>query len=225
MNCTNCGSALPLNSDICDFCKTRNDTDLRNFDALPGEISDRNCPRCERAALQTITISLGGALHVDRCRDCLGIFFDRHELERFLDRALDQAHEVDYQRLQQLAEETGGEKHPVAYVACPVCAELMHRRAYGKRSGVIVDTCREHGVWLDGGELGSLMRWARLGGQALEEQGPITELLTPRARAELPAEVAAEAEALFRAERLQEAEERDPVAELFRFLGRVLRGG
>lgn len=224
MNCTNCGAALPPNSDMCGFCKTRNDTDLRRFDVAPGEGSDRTCPRCDRG-LGTITVALGDAMHVERCEDCLGIFFDRHELEELLDRAVDQAFEVDHQRLLQLAEESGGKPHHVGYVKCPVCSELMHRRAYGKRSGVIVDTCRDHGVWLDGGELGSLLRWARLGGRELaEEEVPTARLLSPGARGELPPEVEAEAEAIMRAERVRQARAEDPFADLFSLLGRLLRG-
>ena len=36
MNCVNCGAALPPQSDVCTYCKARNDTNLRRFDVLPG---------------------------------------------------------------------------------------------------------------------------------------------------------------------------------------------
>jgi hypothetical protein len=35
---------------------------------------------------------------------------------------------------------------------------------------VIVDTCREHGIWLDGGELRQLLEWTRAGGQIHHEK-------------------------------------------------------
>ena len=37
-------------------------------------------------------------------------------------------------------------------------------------SGVIVDKCKEHGIWLDGGELRQLMDWIKAGGQILQQQ-------------------------------------------------------
>ena len=40
----------------------------------------------------------------------------------------------------------------------------MHRRNYGRKSGVILDTCRQHGVWFDQGELDSVLEWIRHGG-------------------------------------------------------------
>ncbi|RKY80372.1 hypothetical protein DRQ07_05555 [candidate division KSB1 bacterium] len=39
------------------------------------------------------------------------------------------------------------------YVPCPVCNQLMNRQNFKKISGVIIDICRKHGVWLDAGEL------------------------------------------------------------------------
>jgi Zn-finger nucleic acid-binding protein len=39
----------------------------------------------------------------------------------------------------------------------PSCGELMNRSLHGKRSGVVVDGCRDHGLWLDAGELRQLM--------------------------------------------------------------------
>jgi Zn-finger nucleic acid-binding protein len=46
----------------------------------------------------------------------------------------------------------------------------MHRVNFGAKSGVIVDRCKEHGVWLDGGELRQLFEWMKLGGQLLEQE-------------------------------------------------------
>jgi Zn-finger nucleic acid-binding protein len=46
----------------------------------------------------------------------------------------------------------------------------MNRINFGAQSGVIVDKCKEHGVWLDGGELRQLMEWIKAGGQILHQQ-------------------------------------------------------
>jgi Zn-finger nucleic acid-binding protein len=52
------------------------------------------------------------------------------------------------------------------YRPCPDCGRLMHRRNYGRSSGVLLDSCKDHGVWFDAEELGAVLRWIREGGQA-----------------------------------------------------------
>lgn len=52
------------------------------------------------------------------------------------------------------------------YRPCPQCSKLMNRTNYGRRSGVVVDRCRAHGVWFDADELAQVLRWIRHGGPA-----------------------------------------------------------
>jgi Zn-finger nucleic acid-binding protein len=56
------------------------------------------------------------------------------------------------------------------YLKCPVCEEMMNRSAFGHKSGVIVDRCNNHGIWLDGGEISHLLEWKQAGGQLRDEQ-------------------------------------------------------
>jgi Zn-finger nucleic acid-binding protein len=42
---------------------------------------------------------------------------------------------------------------------CPDCASAMRRHTYAFSSGVVVDTCPLHGVWLDPGELQRIEAW------------------------------------------------------------------
>jgi hypothetical protein len=42
----------------------------------------------------------------------------------------------------------------------------MVRQNYGKRSGVIVDHCGDHGVWFDADELFGVLKWVRDAGLA-----------------------------------------------------------
>ncbi len=51
------------------------------------------------------------------------------------------------------------------YRPCVRCGTLMHRRNYGRRSGVILDVCDRHGIWFDHEELDALLRWVRSGGE------------------------------------------------------------
>ncbi len=173
MNCTNCGAPLPPKSIRCTFCKTLNDVDLRNVARrVDGnrETGSRDCPRCEEV-LQIVQLEVDGGFGVDRCLKCHGIFFDPGELESVLDESVSKVYEVDYPRLATLVEEEGIETlKDVKYIKCPDCKKFMNRKAYGSRSGVIVDQCRDHGVWLDGRELHTLLKWTKAGGQIHEQK-------------------------------------------------------
>ena len=54
------------------------------------------------------------------------------------------------------------------YRKCIVCGGLMPQRNYGgrRKSGVIIDLCRDHGVWFDAEELRAVLAWVREGGAA-----------------------------------------------------------
>jgi Zn-finger nucleic acid-binding protein len=62
------------------------------------------------------------------------------------------------------------EDYDVKYIKCPVCDKFMNRLNFGSRSGVIVDKCKEHGIWLDGGELKQIMEWTKAGGKLLDKE-------------------------------------------------------
>jgi Zn-finger nucleic acid-binding protein len=56
---------------------------------------------------------------------------------------------------------------PVVYRRCPSCDAMMHRRNFGRISGVVVDECRACGTWFDPGELEAVLSFVRAGGLAL----------------------------------------------------------
>ena len=171
MNCSNCGAPLEAKSNICRFCGTVNDTDLRGIrrDIRVGPQGDRSCPRCH-IKMNTIDLNVEGGFVIDRCATCLGIFFDPRELESLIDASVSKVYGIDHEQMAALIEEQGGVETTVTYVECPVCQELMNRRNYGARSGIVVDTCTEHGIWLDGGELGRILKWAKAGGRHHAEE-------------------------------------------------------
>jgi len=174
MNCTNCGAPLPPTSNICSFCHTLNDTDLRALGvrSRSSETVDRICPHCDINLVHT-NIGTSKPLFIDRCPQCLGIFFDNGELESVVSDNVSNVYRIDYKRIEELSER----ERPVApasqiirYVKCPICRKVMNRNAYGTRSGVIIDSCREDGVWLDAGELGQISKWVKAGGRKLHER-------------------------------------------------------
>ena len=51
-----------------------------------------------------------------------------------------------------------------SYVRCPVCKQVINRVNFARISGVLVDVCREHGIWFDGGEIEKIMDFVAHGG-------------------------------------------------------------
>jgi Zn-finger nucleic acid-binding protein len=164
-NCQNCGAPLTGTLLVCDYCKTRQDVDLSLVHRFTVEDpkSKRICPRCH-IPLQTVDLRLDSKFLIERCERCLGLFFDPGELEAFLDKVVTNVHAIDSQRLNEVQNVKRRQEYPVTYIDCPVCQRLMNRINFASRSGVIADQCREHGIWLDGGELRQIMEWMKAGG-------------------------------------------------------------
>ena len=137
-----------------------------------GEESDRNCPCCSRVKLEQLRLGRTRAVTVDRCRECFGLFFDHGEPDQVIDSIVNQPNWIDLDRLNAIVnqETPTGDFRDFKYRNCPECGEMMARKAYASRSGVISDQCRKHGVWLDGGELHRLLKWAAAGGRAQDQK-------------------------------------------------------
>lgn len=164
MKCTSCGAPLPPGHDVCRHCLTLNDTDFRNLGAAKIENAtergqDAQCPRCKKPLL-SLNIQMGECYPVFRCKGCLGTFFPGSGLNRLVQNTISGT-SVDEARIARLCRETPREIWPIAYIPCPVCKEIMKRSRFWRTSGVMVDACGHHGVWLDGGELGRILTWAR----------------------------------------------------------------
>jgi Zn-finger nucleic acid-binding protein len=122
--------------------------------------------------------------YLDRCAACLGLFFDTGELEAVIERQVPPVYEIDRITLSRLSEQNG---EPVRYRRCPVCRNVMNRVNYGGSSGVIADRCREHGIYLDAGELRRILAWVRAGGRLAAAQKVAEETARASKQIELPA--------------------------------------
>lgn len=168
--CASCSAPLPANTQYCRYCGVRNDVDLhgKHDYRVVGTDSGRVCPEC-RQALQTVALN-GGGLHIERCESCFGLFFDPGEIETLLDSAVSPVFSVNLELLTNINQDRYAKDRSVKYHECPVCQTLMNRVVFGHRSGVVIDQCKNHGVWLDGGEISHLLEWKKAGGQMLHEQ-------------------------------------------------------
>ncbi len=170
MKCTSCGGALSGAMTFCPFCGVRQAIDLRQTHFREMSSPDQNlpCPGCE-TPMQVIEVDTLPPLHIERCGKCYGMFFNPGELEAVLNYKTEAAVRFDSVMLDQIHEDFGSH-HEVVYRKCPFCAERMSHLNFGGRSGVILDKCGTHGVWLDGGELRRLAEWWRAGGKLIHKK-------------------------------------------------------
>lgn len=170
-NCSNCSAPLPANSIICEYCKTRNDTDLKGLHHYTTHAieSSRICPRCS-ISLRTIDLKINGTFLIERCDRCLGLFFDPAELEALLEATVSNVFDINRSRLDDINSHMNPAKIAFSYIKCPVCSNIMNRVNFGTKSGVVVNRCRDHGVWLDGGDLRHLFEWMKAGGKLLGQE-------------------------------------------------------
>jgi Zn-finger nucleic acid-binding protein len=159
--CKSCSA--PLHGIICDYCGARNNVDLGHFKPLnvrPNQV--RPCPVCH-SNLSTIDVGTKVPFLIERCESCYGLFFDKEELETMIEHSVKGSRNVDLKLLQELTENPRY-VDVIVYRRCPICRKHMQRKNYGRRSGVIMDQCMEHGIWLDPGELKHIMEWVKAGG-------------------------------------------------------------
>jgi Zn-finger nucleic acid-binding protein len=175
--CQWCTAPLPPGRALCRYCGRRNDVDLQGVHefTVAEPASPRVCPSCG-IPMQTLDLKLGGTFFIERCDRCLSLFFDPNEVETLLEKSATAVFQVDRTRLDEIVKGRGGTSAPARYYPCPVCRTVMNRVNFGVRSGVVVDQCPKHGMWLESGELRRLLEWRKAGGQILDRQRKVERL-------------------------------------------------
>ena len=154
---------------FCPFCGVRQDVDLRqvHFRDL-GVDESLPCPCCA-TPLDVIEFETEPVIRIERCTTCHGMFFNPGELEAMLDAQTNPLVWLDSAQLTQISDDFGF-NHEVVYRKCPMCTDRMSHLNFAGRSGVILDRCGTHGVWIEGGELRRLTEWWRAGGKLIFQQ-------------------------------------------------------
>ena len=170
-NCCNCSAPLPADSILCAYCGSHNDIDLKgvHYNTTHTNESERICPRCD-CKLATIDLQIEGTFLIERCEQCLGLFFDPGELDALLQATVANVFAVNRSEIDSINATKRAHEYAVTYLKCPICTKFMNRVNFGARSGVIVNSCKDHGVWLDGGDLRHLCEWMKAGGKLLDEE-------------------------------------------------------
>jgi Zn-finger nucleic acid-binding protein len=169
---TVCPHCLALVSDRARFCHHCGTGLVPELDA--GQDTELLCPACQDGH-RLVSRHLGAEnVTVLECGRCAG-FWMGHEafrqlVEREQQRALPAGTTLRHPR--QVAAESAlpaaaapeADRRVSFYRPCPVCRELMPRLNYGHGSGVIIDVCRDHGIWFDADELARILAWLHAGG-------------------------------------------------------------
>jgi Zn-finger nucleic acid-binding protein len=197
--CKSCSAPLRPDNLNCEYCGIRNDVDLagRVDIRLVKPASDRLCPDCE-CPMPTIDLGINGRFYVERCGQCAGLFLDPGEIEDLMAHCVTHDRHINNRLLSNINRDRY-QSRPIRYRKCPVCSAFMRRCNFGQRSGVVVDICNDHGIWLDAGELIHLLEWKKAGGEALNEGRHGQPHLARGSSAE------SRAEAILSAEKLKQA--------------------
>jgi Zn-finger nucleic acid-binding protein len=203
--CPTCGGSLRVGARACPYCHCTLATTrcsqcsawnlseaqhcqacgrpLQGAGGSPAERAAGVCPRCgHRLAPRQY-----GELDVDECDGCGGLMVTPAMMDRIV-----ASRDAPTNLRLALPERPVQRESVVRYLTCPGCGKSMNRRAFGRISGVIVDVCREHGVWFDAGELAQVLAFIERGGlerarerEAEELKAAAREVRTERARAQV----------------------------------------
>ena len=159
--CAHCGSLLSTRRCTACFALSPRDAErcVRCGALLPAEAlkpADGACPDCRTP----FVARQAGVVGFSECARCGGLFVTKDEFDAIA------ADAATRERARALDEAPAATPAPPGfhYRPCPVCRKLMNRSNFGGGSGVIVDVCGAHGVFLDRGELTRIVDFIEKGG-------------------------------------------------------------
>jgi Zn-finger nucleic acid-binding protein len=180
LNCPNCGGAVTSDKTQCAFCKSRLKTvgcpsclgvmflgskfcSHCGAMAAVAELIDKEnpgkCPRC-KIDLSILAID---AIPIRECEKCGGFWLGVVTFETLCSNQEQQSAVLSFIG-NRTPEST--KQAPINYVPCPDCKQLMNRSNFARSSGVIIDLCKQHGVWFDADELPKIIDFIHGGGMA-----------------------------------------------------------
>jgi Zn-finger nucleic acid-binding protein len=104
-----------------------------------------DCPKCNAAMNERSLRTLQGLVTYDQCSSCKGFWFDTGEAEKLKD-----TWRPDF--IDHGEPEVGKKFNKLREVDCPRCGKRMDLVADPKQRHIQLETCSEHGVFMDAGE-------------------------------------------------------------------------
>ena len=147
LTCPSCGKTFSASMRACPFCGAEYRPE-----------APETPPKCPRCGVNLEPREYRGTT-INRCRTCEGLWLDIGVFKRLTsprDTITDADIPFEFER-PRLPDASG-------YITCPACGKLMVRQQFKGISGVLIDICRDHGVWLDAGELQTIRAFVANGG-------------------------------------------------------------
>ncbi len=179
-SCDYCGSVIVRDPDqlslICPECFGRSADDSRFCTACgvafrPESVRidghELPCPSCSSLMPPREIAGVG----LNECLSCHGLWVSGSGFDTLVSRAIEARETAsEAERLANKPRVTGSNPagQRVQYRNCPECDAHMQRRNYRKRSGIIIDSCPQHGTWLDADELEQIAGFILSGGKGTE---------------------------------------------------------
>ena len=201
LRCSGCGASVPPDVPQCPYCKAQLATVAcpACFALVP--LSASHCPGCGvamarrkaatpdgspcPACAKPLAATKVGELEVRECQACGGLWMDRVVFEE-LGTSRERQGAVLGALPAPLAPPVAS-LEPVLYRPCPACRQRMNRVNYAKRSGVVLDVCKTHGIWFDHDELHRVLAFITEGGLDRARGQEIEELkAAKRADVQIP---------------------------------------
>jgi Zn-finger nucleic acid-binding protein len=145
--CQCCEKYINVRYMVCPLCGGQLEDSMHSINPL--------CPRC-KVPLET---QVHDGEQYNFCPSCKGLWLDKSAF-RHATRESDVYKNEDTNKA-YLREPV--RDNPV-YLPCVRCGKLMNRKNFARISGVIIDECGRHGVWLDPGELEKIRLFIADGG-------------------------------------------------------------
>ena len=161
--CEHCGKRINVKHRVCPFCAGR----TRD----PASPRTAVCPRCE----VPLKVHLAGHERdeYDLCPSCGGLWLDRAKFHRATRKA--DVYKYNKKKGEYLR---GPLRDPLKYIPCVRCGKVMNRKNFARISGVIIDECGSHGLWLDPGELEKIRHFIADGGLEASRDSEIEKIRT-----------------------------------------------
>jgi len=177
LTCPQCGAAAGADAIECSFCHARLATiacpscfglvflgskHCAHCGASVGAVETTSGVRqCPRGCGTLRGLSLGGVA-LEECERCSGAWLKPDVFQRL---CAEEERRSVFLGAQLDARHAAHQPMPIVrYVRCPDCGTLMNRVNFGKRSGIVLDGCAQHGTWFDADELRRVVEFVRDGG-------------------------------------------------------------
>ena len=169
MKCKFCAAPLPKEGLTCNYCHKLNPLNHKIIENIKEEKSHSNhlCSYCQ-IELEIISNS---TITLEYCSQCDGILIKEKEFEKLIEYKINSSNAFNPYYLRFIQDHPRDNRKKSKFHNCPSCHDLMDIINYKKHSGILLDICEEHGIWLDGGELQQIIEWYEVGGDKKLLQG------------------------------------------------------